>query len=412
MLPVILLKGVEPAAAGKSVGSGRAEALRLLPQLDPGDILSARVEARLPDGNYKVIVAGQPLRMNLPAYIAPGDTLELAFVGRDPRLTFLLRNVQPAASAPMPALSAAGRTLAATAPQAGAPALASNNAPGDAPELQLAVVTREPRPIFAPTDMPQAAPAQAPAAATAIVLSAAGRLVAATMLQPGEVALPVAAATAAPLLAAPPADAARLALALARTLATSGLFYESHQAEWVAGKFDLAQLRQEPQARLSQGAPARTANAAAAATAAAIELPAAAGAAREPQAGVQPAIHPHAAALVQQQLAALDGARVLLRLEVWPQQWMQWEIEEHQPGAGGEADAAQSWRTQLRLQLPQLGELKAALTLYGDGVRIRLEAASAASTALLREHSACLQTALAAAGVPPAGIAIAQHEPA
>ena len=338
MIPVILLKSVEPVAAGKPVGSGRAGALRLLPQLDPGDILSARVEARLPDGSYKVMVAGQPLSMALPPYLAPGDTLELAFVTREPRLTFVLK------------------------------------------------------------DMPQAASAPAP------LLSAAGRLVAATMLQPGELLLPVAASATAPLLGAPPADGARLAGALAQTLAGSGLFYESHQAEWVGGRRDLAQIRQEPQARLTQSAPPREADAAATA-AAARELASGAPAQR-----AQQTIHPRTVPLVQQQLAALDTARVALQLEIWPKQWMQWEIEEHRPGAGREPDAPQSWNTQLRLALPQLGELRAALTLASDGVRIRLEAASAASAALLRDHRPALQAALAAAGVPPAGIAISHRE--
>lgn len=336
MIPVILLKGVGQVAAAKPIGSGRANALRLLPQLEPGDILSARVEAKLPDGSYKVMVAGQPMSMALPSYIAPGDTLELAFVTREPRLTFALK------------------------------------------------------------DVPQAAPA--------LLLSAAGRLIAATMLQPGELVLSVAASATAPLLAAPPADGARLSGALAQTLAESGIFYESHQAEWIAGKRDLAQIRQEPQARLTQSAPPPEAGTAAAA-AAAIELPSAAPAQQPEQ-----TIHPRTAPLVQQQLAALDSARVVLQLEIWPKQWMQWEIEEHQLGAGREPDAPPSWHTRLRLNLPQLGELKAALTLAGDGVRIRLEANSAASAALLRDHRASLQAALATAGVPPAGIAIAHHE--
>ncbi len=400
MLPVNFLKGVEAITAAKPLGSGRADALRLLPQLDPGAILSARVEAKLPDGSYKVLVAGQPLRMTLPSYVAPGDTLELAFVAREPRLTFVLKNVQQAASAPALVLSAAGRPLAATLVQAGAPALPSNTAPADT--LELALVVREPRLTIAPRDMPLAAQAQPPPA-PAPVLSAAGRLVAATMLQAGELALPVAASATAPLLGPPPAAGARRARARAPTGAARGLLCASHPAEWVAGKRDLAQIRQEPQARLTLIAPRPEARAAAAE--AAIELPAAAGAAREQQ-----TIHPRTVPLVQQQLAALDGARVLLQLEVWPKQWMQWEVEEHHSGAGREADAPQSWNTQLRLQLPQLGELKAALSLGSDGVRIRLEAASAASAALLRDHSSSLQAALAAAGVPPAGIAIARHE--
>jgi hypothetical protein len=342
MIPVILLKGVEPVTAARPMGSGRADALRLLPQLDPGDILSARVEAKLPDGSYKVTVAGQAMSMALPSSIFPGDTLELAFVTREPRLTFALKDMPQAASAP------------------------------------------------------------------ALQLSIAGRLIAATMLKAGEVALPMAASATAPLLTAPPADGARLSAALAQTVENSGLFYESHQAEWLAGKRDLAQVRQEPQARLTQAAHAPEAGPAAAA---ASELPSTTAAQSEAQ-----TIHPRTVPLVQQQLAALDTARVVLQLEIWPKQWMQWEIEEREPGAGGQTGAAgepevpQSWNTQLRLDLPQLGELKAALSLGRDGVRIKLEAASAASAALLQDHRASLQAALATAGVPPAGIAIAHHE--
>ena len=340
MIPIILLKGVEPVAAAKPLGSSRESAYRLLPQLDPGDILSARVEAKLPDGSFKVVLSGQAMRMSLPSHVAAGDTLSLTFVSREPRLTFALKDLPQAESSPSP------------------------------------------------------------------LLSAAGRLVAATMLQPGELALPLAAATTAPLLAAPPADGARLSGALAQTLAGSGLFYESHQAEWVSGQRNLAQVRQEPQARLTRGAPAREAAAATAADMpAAMELASPALARQQDQ-----SIDPRTVPLVQQQLAALDSSRIVLQLEIWPGQWMHWEIEDEQPGAPHAADAPQSWNTQLRLDLPQLGELKAALALNGDGVRIRLETGSAASAALLREHSADLHAALATAGVSPAGIAVALHE--
>jgi len=343
MILATLLKGIEPVTAARPSGGGRDAASRLLPQLDPGDILSAKIEAKLPDGSYKVLVSGQPLHMALPAYISPGDTLELTFVAREPRLTFALNDGAQAASAPVPQLSAAGR------------------------------------------------------------------LVAATMLQAGELALPVEASAKAPLLTAPPADGARLSGALAQTLADTGLFYESHQAQWLDGRRDLAQIRQEPQARLTQGTHARGA-VNASAVAAAIDLPSTSASAA-PALRQDQSIDPRTVPLVQQQLAALDSAKVLLHLEIWPGQWMQWEIDDERPGPGREPDAPQSWNTNLRLELPHLGQLQAALTLGAGGVRVRLEADSAASAARLKDHRAALRAALAAAGVPAAGIAIAHHEP-
>ena len=322
MIPAVLLKGMEPVVGVRSVAAGRSDALRLLPQLDPGEILSARVDAKLPDGSYKVLVQGQALRMSLPSSIAPGDTMEMAFVTREPRLTFELQSVLPQGSIEAPALSSAGR------------------------------------------------------------------MVAAAMLQAGAAPMPATAAVPGPLLSAAPADGTRLSGQLAQTLSTSGLFYESHQAQWVAGTRDLPQIMQEPQARLVRSAQSDT------------------------QTGVQ-AIQPQALPLVQMQLATLDTSVVMMQLEIWPKQWMQWTVEERPPDAQSDAqseDAPQAdWNTRLRLVLPRLGELNAMLSFNASGIMIRVEADKAASAALLQAHGASLQATLAAAGLPSARIAITRH---
>ena len=322
MIPAVLLKGMEPVVGVRSVAAGRSDALRLLPQLDPGEILSARVDAKLPDGSYKVLVQGQALRMSLPSSIAPGDTMEMAFVTREPRLTFELQSVLPQGSIEAPALSSAGR------------------------------------------------------------------MVAAAMLQAGAAPMPATAAVPGPLLSAAPADGTRLSGQLAQTLSTSGLFYESHQAQWVAGTRDLPQIMQEPQARLVRSAQSDT------------------------QTGVQ-AIQPQALPLVQMQLATLDTSVVMMQLEIWPKQWMQWTVEERPPDAQSDAqseDAPQAdWNTRLRLVLPRLGELNAMLSFNASGIMIRVEADKAASAALLQAHGASLQATLAAAGLPSARSAITRH---
>lgn len=320
MIPAILLKGVDPVTSPRLATNGQPDAARLLPQFDPGDILSARIDAKLPDGSYKVLVAGQTLRMALPSFLAPGDSLELTLVAREPRLTFELRNALPLA-----------------------PGVASS-------------------------------------------LSVAGRLVAATMLRTGELPTPSRASLVGPLLAAPPADGARLSAELAQTVTASGLFYESHLAEWVAGARDLSQILQEPQARLLTS-----------------------------EQRDQQSMPPQAALLVQQQLAALDKSNVMMQVEIWPKQWMQWTIEEHQTSgensAENSADPQRDWTTQLRLELPRLGELNALLNFGPNGINIRIETAQAASATLLQEQRNALQEALAAAGLPAARIAIKRHEP-
>jgi hypothetical protein len=82
---------------------------------------------------------------------------------------------------------------------------------------------------------------------------------------------------AAPLLSSrgQPASAAALAGALAQTVSDSGLFYESHLAEFAAGSRTLAQMAQEPQARWSAPVAARPDVAASAASmAAVVQVPA------------------------------------------------------------------------------------------------------------------------------------------
>ena len=320
MIPAILLKGSEPVIGTRSVASGRTDALRLLPQLDPGEILSARVDAKLPDGSYKVLVAGQELRMSLPTFVAAGDTLELAFVTREPSPTFKLQSVLPQGAAEAPSLSTAGR------------------------------------------------------------------LVAAAMLQPGQTPMPTTAAVSGPLLSAAPADGARLSGQLAHTLSTSGLFYESHQAQWVAGTRDLPQLMQEPQAKLVRSAQA------------------------DAQTGTQ-AIAPQALPLVQMQLATLDTSVVMMQLEIWPRQWMQWTVEEQPTDANAQDEGAPQpdWNSRLRLVLPRLGELNAMLSFGAGGIMIRVEADKAASAELLQANGASLQEALTAAGLPSARISITRH---
>ena len=125
---------------------------------------------------------------------------------------------------------------------------------------------------------------------------------------------------------------------------------------------------------------------------------------------VEQIVHPDSMPLVQQQLAALETGKILLQLEVWPGQWMEWEIAEHPQDGPQERAAPPDWQTQLRLDLPQLGEVAAALKVGSAGLRIELSAASPRSAGLLQDNRLALEAALAAAGLPPASIAIGRHE--
>jgi hypothetical protein len=167
------------------------------------------------------------------------------------------------------------------------------------------------------------------------------------------------------IVAGPPNDTAALAESLKLALTRSGLFYESHQAEWIAGERSLAELMLEPQASLKPtGDP----------------------------------VHPQAIGLVRQQLEALDTRQIVWQGQVWPDQVMEWRVEEDrsEPKSSGELPV---WRTSLRLKLPRLGDVTALLTLQGDEIRIAFTEADADTRSLVRDAQVALRDAMATAGL-------------
>ncbi|GAB1414429.1 hypothetical protein MASR1M97_31650 [Candidatus Desulfobacillus denitrificans] len=231
---------------------------------------------------------------------------------------------------------------------------------------------------------------------------------------------------AAPLLPSPQPLAALLAPALRQAIVESGLFYEAHQALWVAGRYPAEALAREPQARRAPPQPApqpaaasQTGEAAPAGKPPADAVATGAAAARGVPAAELPAeLQP----LVHQQLNAAATAHLVWRGEIWPGQNLHWEIEEQREeqreeerdaqGEAGEETAA-AWTTRLALSLPRLGALQVTLGLTPAKVSLAITADADGATAL-RQGLGELAAAFAAAGLPPlaAGVDVDTHEPA
>lgn len=327
------------------------------PQWAPGQRLPAHVLASLPNGRFEVRVGDQVLDLNLPRNTQAGDNIELVFIGDRPRLTFALsQDLAGLAAARTPvSLSEAARFLGSLVQQS----------------------------------------------------AGEGQAAAAQLARGG------------PVLGGPPQSAPELAQSLRQAVTTSGLFYESHQAQWVRGERTVASLLQEPQGQLSpllaQGGRASSAEAAA-------SLPRAAAAAPVDDAQPKPAaapsdapepVHPQTTPLVQQQLHALDSRQLVWHGQIWPGQDMQWEIEEDARRGHAEADMqdSEAWRTRLSLELPAMGGVEARITFADGGLRLELAASRADSTALMRGRQAQLAAAFEDSGLRVTGLSI-QHEPA
>lgn len=366
-----------------------------LPELVPGQRFFATLQRTLPDGSFRAVVAGQQMTLSLDASAKSGDTLELEVTQLTPRTVF--------------ARVVGGETATAAGASA-QPALSQTG------RLISFLLTGQPAPSAA---------------------SLAGNR---------------------PLLSAPPTAGSQLVPVLRQALGQSGLFYESHQVQWVLGKLDTAALLREPQGQAggantagggagTTGAGASAggaAGAAAGAPTAAGSTSAAAGqaagtsadaatratesatnratadtdASRSASSTARAALDEAAAPrpgpiperlmpVVHQQLDALATQQYVWQGQAWPGQRFEWWIEDpqHEGEQAGE-EAENAWNTTLRLTLPRLGGVEARLHLTPAGVALRLVADDTATLQTLDGGAAALASALEAANLKLTGLVI------
>jgi len=183
-------------------------------------------------------------------------------------------------------------------------------------------------------------------------------------------------------------DSTQLAAGLKDALASSGLFYESHQAQWIKGERSTAQLLVEPQNRASPQA----------------DYPVATAQDKSPAQSALP-IAKELLPLVQQQLHTLETHQLTWTGQIWPEQTMQWEIQ-GQPERHTMQPEDRQWSTEMELALPNLGDVHARLVYNQGGIRLTLQGADAASVALFNRRLQGLAATLADAGVPLTGAVI------
>ncbi len=249
--------------------------------------------------------------------------------------------------------------------------------------VALRVVEAAPQPRFMVELDAQAAP-QAPS------LSETARFITALLAESEKLPVAKLAAAGVPLLSGPPNDSREIARALQLALADSGMFYESHQAQWAADRRPLDALLREPQTRLQP----LTVDGGNTATSAQTE----------PQLKELP-VHRDALTMVRQQLQTLETQQVVWQGTLWPGQTIEWQVG-GDPSAPAANDAEREWSSQLRLTLPRLGGIDATLLVSSRGVRINLRADSADGASMLEANRPALRAALKDAGIAALGIGV------
>jgi hypothetical protein len=319
-----------------------------------GQSVSADVLAKLPDGSFVVRINDMAARMPLPPGAQVGTQVPLTLLTVAPRPTFQVQTGQGA-----PAFAEAGPPLPEGANLQSSP-LAYLEGKDAAALTRTAALLADTRALAQlPGGGPDAANTSISTAGKAL-----GDVIAAAQKADTQ---STAAVGRTPLLGAPSGDAGAIAQALKDGLAKSGLFYESHVAEWAEGARSRADLAAEPQAR-----------------------------------GMPPPTDPNTAQFINLQLNAHEQGKVAWQGQLWPGRDMQWDVERDASGRQAQGDDADdgTWQSSLRLRFGALGEVAARVVLSGDQLHIRLDAQDESVKALLDTHRARLADALDAAGTP------------
>ena len=373
--PVVL---VEASSAATPANNPSQDAFNRLASISLGREFQAQVVARQKDGTHFVRVADTTARMVLPEAKNPGDIIALKLVSASPRPTFLL-----------------GETIASagTEQQVG-----GNTAISKAQMEAFAAAQR------GAGGAPQGTPTS---------LSSTGKMIDTLLLAAQLSGSPSRLEGGAPLVPTAATSPGAMAQAISNAVEFSGLFYESHLAEWSDGSRTLENLMREPQAKFSGEKMAELASQLGERLQTAGNrqplidlmraLEIAQGQEAEPTDKAVTAqlstLNEETAQLLSMQLSALENRNLVWFGEIWPGQGMEWEVSEETPeGSAEETEAI--WNSELKLSLPALGEVRVSIRMVGSHVQMHLRTETEDAAASLRNFSTELATALDSASAP------------
>lgn len=284
--------------------------------------------------------------------------------------------------------------------------------------LDLTLLSTQPRPTFIL--------GKAEAGATTS-LSNAGRLIGNMLQLAQQDGMPTAVVGKTPLVATPGASPPQIAAALQNAVTFSGLFYESHVAQWAAGARPASDLLLEPPAKQTNAPLTTAANNGQAVTAdtngneigklltnvrewvggerALTDLLRTSQTKQTDDSAVsllgkqQDVAGNESVKLISLQLDTLEQRRIMWQGELFPGQPLEWEISDNTPEQKpDQAEPEKTWNSTVRFSLPSLGSVSATIRLTGDHVQVQVNTANEEVATTLRNHGKLLADALDSAG--------------
>jgi len=194
-----------------------------------------------------------------------------------------------------------------------------------------------------------------------------------------------------PLVMQVPPKAEELAAKLSKAFSQSGLFYESHQVQWLSGERSLKELLAEPQGQLSvrnkfikqsaegNDSPISKSPNDIPKTKEEADIQALTTFLTKEKTVSSEVIHPQIRPVVESQLSGLNTNELVWRGEVWPGQLMQWQIHDdpkHRSPTSADASEIAEWSTSLKLELPHLGNVEFTIRLQDDKLYLHAQSVS------------------------------------
>lgn len=326
--PLTQIKSITPVSTDLDSQKNSSEFL-------PGQKYQALVDARLSNGNARVLIANQWFQMQLPENFQSGAKIELLVTSRLPELQFqIINGTQEQASDQLATISSTGKLISTLLQDAHKQSTPTSQNTQTSPSISSGSSINS-------TELP-------------------------SLLQ--------------------------------KAISQSGLFYESHQAQWINGEKTLQSLHQEPQNKMNSTVMAAMDQSVARAVAASSNT-------------MDVAVNNQINTLVTQQLSTLETGQVVWRGEIWHNQPMEWEIyEQPEDHKQNEHEQTVQWHTKLHLTMPNLGEITARIAFGPHGLTIKLDAIDRNTIDLLKNNQQPLASQIQAAGLNVQSVEIHQHE--
>jgi len=177
-------------------------------------------------------------------------------------------------------------------------------------------------------------------------------------------------------------NSTELPVLLQKAISQSGLFYESHQAQWIYGTNTLENLQSEPQNRLMPETEI---------TKTTKSIPQSA----------DISIAAHNMPLLLQQLTSLETGHLFWQGEVWKNQQMEWDVFEQieDNNKNDSNHTTTQWHTQIRLSMPHLGSITAKISLNANNIKINLDVSEHETANILKSNQSPFASNMQLAGL-------------